>query len=239
MIKTSALTPGLLLLVAVAAAADERAGTPADWPAPMPAPGPFWMVQGDRLESTVAESGDSYAWELQGWYGYDRQRLRWKTDGEGEWGERPEAAELQLLYSKLFAPYWEWQLGVRNDFRPGDGRLFAVAGLQGTAPYQFEIDSALFVSEDGDLSVRFEAEYDLLITQRLVLQPRLELNLSLSDVVETGEQSGDIGSEIGLRLRYELRRELAPYAGVSFERVDDAGGSQSDVALVAGLHFWF
>lgn len=205
----------------------------------MPAPGPFWMVQGDRLESTVAESGDSYAWELQGWYGYDRQRLRWKTDGEGEWGERPEAAELQLLYSKLFAPYWEWQLGVRNDFRPGDGRLFAVAGLQGTAPYQFEIDSALFVSEDGDLSVRFEAEYDLLITQRLVLQPRLELNLSLSDVVETGEQSGDIGSEIGLRLRYELRRELAPYAGVSFERVDDAGGSQSDVALVAGLHFWF
>lgn len=229
----------MLLLLAVApVAADERAGTPDDWPAPMPDPGPFWMVQGDRLESTVAESHDSYAWELQGWYGHDRQRLRWKSDGEGEWGGRPESAELQILYSRLFSPYWEWQVGVRQDFRPGDGRSFAVAGLQGVAPYQFEIDAAMFVSDDGDVSLRFEAEYDLLLTQRLVLQPRVELAAALSDVAATGEQGGDVDAELGLRLRYEIRRELAPYIGAAYER-EMGGNGHSEVALVAGLRFWF
>lgn len=232
---------GLLgvLLACGNVAADERAGTPADWPPPMHDPGPFWMVRGDRLESTLDETSNSFTWDLQGWYGYDRQRLHFKSEGEGEWGERVADAELQLLYSRLIAPYWEWQLGIRHDLRPDDGRSFAVLGVQGMAPYQFEIDTALFVSEDGDLSARFEAEYDLLITQKLILQPRLEVDAAFSDVVELGIRGGDVGAEIGLRLRYELRRELAPYLGFSVERRQDERGSHTESAFIAGLHFWF
>ncbi|MGB5347585.1 MAG: copper resistance protein B [Woeseia sp.] len=227
------------LLVAPQASADERAGTPDDWPPPMHDPGPFWMVQGDRFESTLGESGNHYSWDLQGWYGYDRRRLRFKSEGEGEWGERSDDAELQLLYSQLVAPYWEWQLGIRHDFRPADGRSFAVAGLQGMAPYLFEIDAAFFLSQDGDLSARFEAEYDLLITQKLILQPRFEADLAFSDVAALGIRGGDFGTGLGLRLRYELRREIAPYLGFSLERRRDALGTRTDNAFIAGLHFWF
>lgn len=202
-------------------------------------PGPFWMVQADRLESTVGESHNAYAWELQGWYGTDRHRIHWKTDGAGEWGERAEKAEFQALYSRLISPYWEWQLGLRHDTRPDDGRSFAVVGLQGIAPYQFEVDTALFVSEEGDVAARFEAEYDLLLTQQWILQPRVELNAALSDDSVSGKDSGDVDAELGLRLRYEIRRELAPYIGISFEREHDATGSHSDTAWLAGLRFWF
>lgn len=235
------LAPLLLawMLIASPASADERAGTPADWPPPMHDPGPFWMVRGDRLESTLGETDNSYTWDLQGWYGYDRRRLHFKSEGEGEWGKRNDDAQLQLLYSQLMAPYWEWQLGIRHDFRPADGRSFVVAGLQGLAPYLFEIDTALFLSEDGDLSARFEAEYDLLITQKLILQPRFEADLAFSDVAALGIRSGDYGAGLGLRLRYELRREFAPYLGFRLERQRDMQGRRSESAFIAGLHFWF
>ncbi len=245
--KTRILLAAALLAGAQLVHAAENAGTPADWPMPMHVPGPYGMLLGDRLESAFTDGHESYAWDLQGWYGGDYQRLRFKTEGEGEHGESPEDAELQLLYSRLFAPYWEWQLGLRHDFEPGDGRSFAVAGIQGAAPYEFEVDAGLYLSEDGDLSLRFEAEYDLLLTQRLVLQPRLELDAALNDAREFGVARGLNGSELGLRLRYELRREFAPYVGLEWERAYGAtaglvradGGDASEIAFVAGVRFWF
>lgn len=245
--KSRQWLPLTVLLLTSAAHADRTAGTPDDWGPPMHKPGPYWKVAGDRLESGIADGEDSYAWEAQGWYGYDFNRLRWKTEGEGRTGSAPEHAELQLLFSRLFAPYWEWQLGVRHDFRPSDGRSFLVAGLQGVAPYEFEIDAAAFVSEDGDVSMRFEAEYELLLTQRWILQPGFAVDAALSGVPEAGVASGINSSELGLRLRYEMRREFAPYVGIEWrqsygnaaDRLRSAGEETSVTSLVAGLRFWF
>lgn len=223
-----------LLLVAPAATADERAGTPADWPPPMPDPGPYWMLEADRLESSVGEGADAYEWALQGWYGGDKNRLRWKSDGSGTWGEAVEHAEVQLLFSRLFSPYWEWHAGLRHDLRPRNGSTYLVLGLQGMAPYKIEIDASLFVSDDGEASVRTEAEYDLKLTQRWILQPHLELDMALSDVPALGLSSGDIHAELGIRLGYEVKRELTPYLGISVEH--DSSGTET--VLLAGLSFW-
>lgn len=241
----------LLITAALAAAGSaagaEQAGTPDDWELPMHVPGPYWMVLADRAEAGFSDDEDGYAWDVQGWYGGDFRRLRFKTEGEGEQGESPADAEVQLLFSRLFAPYWEWQLGVRHDFEPGSGRSHFVAGVQGEAPYRFEVDAALFASEDGDVSARFEAEYDLRITQRLVLQPRLEVSAAFSDVRELGIARGFNSSELGVRLRYELRREVAPYFGIEWSRqyggtadlARAAGEHTSATSVVAGLRLWF
>jgi copper resistance protein B len=237
----------VVLAVPGVAVADRASGTPDDWAPPMHTPGPYWMVLGDRTETGFGDGEESYVWDVQGWYGSDWNRLRWKTEGEGEGGESPEEAELQLLYSRLFSPYWEWQLGVRHDFEPGSGRSHLVAGLQGVAPYEFEVDAAVFVSEDGDVSARLEAEYDLLLTQRLILQPRLEINAAFNDVTELAIARGVNNTELGIRLRYEIRRELAPYLGIdwsqSYGRTADiarmSGEHTSRTAIVAGLRFWF
>lgn len=225
------------------AKAYEPAGTPDDWPMPVMDDHNYGMLLIDRAESAL-EDGGEYTWDLQGWYGGDRNRAWLKTEGEGEWGGSTDA-ELQLLFGRMFAPYWDWQAGVRQDF--GSERSHLVLGVQGVAPYEFEIDAALFLSEKGDLSARLEAEYELLLTQRLVLQPRLEIEAALSDDRAAGTGSGLNHGELGLRLRYEIRREIAPYVGLSWERsYGDArdlarleGEDSSKVAVVAGIRAWF
>src|SRR3546814_1331800 len=127
-------------------------------------------------------------------------------------------AEVQLLYSRQISDFFDAQVGVRYDFEPDPERAYAVLGLQGLAPQFFEIDTALFVSEKGDVSARFEAEYELLITQRLVLQPLAELNVGVQEVEELGPGPGPTDIGLGLRLRYEITRGFAPYLGVHSER---------------------
>tara|TARA_R110002049_G_scaffold308839_1_gene514405 strand:- start:13300 stop:14037 length:738 start_codon:yes stop_codon:yes gene_type:complete len=237
----------LLMLAAPQAWAYEPAGTPQDWPNPIPDQKPYWMVLADRLEARYSDEKDIYVWDVQGWYGGDYNRLWIKTEGEGEQGKSPESAELQALFSKRFLPFWDWQVGIRHDFEPSPDRTHAVIGLQGVVPYEFEWDSAIFVSEEGDVTARIETEYDLRVTQRLVLQPRLELNAAASDVPELGIGSGLNSSELGVRLRYELRREFAPYVGISWEKLygDTAdiarreGEDSSATFLVIGLRAWF
>jgi len=176
----------------------------------------YAFLQADRFE--YAESPDAYVWDLQGWLGDDYRKVWIKAEGEYENGGSAEENELQVLYSRAWTPFFDWQAGIRYDFDPTPSRAHLVLGLQGLAPQWFEIDTALFLSEDGDVSARFEAEYDLLLTQRLVLQPRLELELSAADVPEIGIGSGVTSSEFGLRLRYELHRKFAPYVGVNWIR---------------------
>jgi copper resistance protein B len=206
-----------------------------------------YMVLFDRLEYRAVDGRDGYAWDAEGWYGGDYNRLWIKTEGEGEFGEKVEWAEVQALYSRAIDPWFNLQAGVRYDIRPKPDRAHLVLGVQGLAPYWFEVDGALFLSTKGDLTARFEAEYDQRITNRLILQPRVEVDLAAQNVPELGIGAGLSSADVGLRLRYEIKREFAPYVGVQYERrfgdtADFARAAGEDVggwAVLVGLRSWF
>lgn len=200
------------------------------------------LVLGERLETQFGAGDDSTVWEAQGWVGGDLRKWWWKTEGDYGHGEGAfEEVELQSLYSRAVAPFWDVQMGVRLDVEPTPLRTYATLGVQGVAPYWFELDAALFLSDRGDLSARLEAEYELRLTQRLLLQPRVELNVALTQDTPRGVDNGLTDVEAGLRLRYEVRREFAPYLGAVWAR--DGGGldeeATSGLRLVGGFRFWF
>ena len=189
------------------------------------------FVMADRFEFQSGDE-DRALWDLQGWYGTDRDRFWWKTEGEYSFdGDEFEDAELQALWSRPVSAFWDLQLGLRYDIEPR-GLVHAVAGVQGLAPQWFEVDAAAFLSDDGDLTARVEVEYELLLTQRLVLQPRLEMELSAQDVPERDLGSGLTDTALGARLRYEIVREFAPYVGIEWQR---SWGDTADIARAAGL----
>src|SRR5262249_38726872 len=154
----------------------------------------------------------------EGFVGGDIHRLWIKSEGEGTFHLGVDSAEIQALYSRAIGPYYNVQLGVRHDFRPSPSRTYATVGFEGLAPYRLEAEGALFLSTKGDLLARLEGWYDQRITQRLILQPRAELNFSAQDVPEDRYGAGLIDAELGLRLRYAIRQEFAPYVGISWER---------------------
>jgi len=207
----------------------------------------------DRLEVAIGEGRDAYAWDdVQFWYGGDIDRLWIKSQGEGEFGGALESAEVQALWSRAISPWFDVQAGARYDFAPDPRRAYLVLGLQGLAPYWFELDTALFVSNKGDVSARFEAEYDLRITQRLILQPQVEADFQLQDVPELRLGSGLSTAELGLRLRHEFfparaPAVLAPYVGVSYERAFGdtaafrraAGERAGGWRFLLGVRTWF
>lgn len=201
----------------------------------------------DTFELRPDGGGDTYAWEGEVRYGGDINRLVVKSAGEGEVDGRLESAEVQALYSRAVGPYFDLQAGLRHDFEPGPSRTYLALGFEGLAPYWFELEGAAFLSDKGDVSARLAGAYDLRLTQRLILEPRAELNLSAQDVPALGVGSGLTDAEIGLRLRYEIRREFAPYVGVvhhrSFGDTADmaraAGGPSRDTRFVVGVRVWF
>lgn len=186
-----------------------------------------------------------YAWEGEGWFGGDIHRLVVKSEGEGN--DRVEAAEVQALYSRAIDPYFNLQAGIRQDIRPTPARTYLTVGVEGLAPYWFELNAAAFLSTRGELLGRIEGYYDQRITNYVTLQPRIEANLSAQDVAATGTGAGLSTMEAGLRLRYEGVREFAPYIGVAWERRfgrtarfgrargDDTGGG----SVVVGVRAWF
>ncbi|MBL8544650.1 MAG: copper resistance protein B [Hyphomonadaceae bacterium] len=170
----------------------------------------------DRLEATSSDGVEGYAWDVQAWYGGDINRLWWKSEGEGAFDGDVEHAELQFLYSRAVTPYFNLQGGVRQTSRPAGDRTDLVLGIQGLAPYWFEVDGDVFVSNEGELTARAQAEYDLRLTQRLILQPRGEVSLSAQDIPEFAIGSGVTNVLVGARLRYEITRSFAPYVGVEW-----------------------
>ncbi|MGN3974139.1 copper resistance protein B [Tsuneonella sp. SYSU-LHT278] len=206
----------------------------------------WFLFQGDRAEYRARQGDDGFLWDVQGYYGGDIDKLWFKSEGEGSFGEEIESAEVQALWSHAIGPWWDLQAGVRQDLA-GRERTHAVIGVQGLAPYLFEIDAAAFLSAKGDLTASLEAELDQRVTQRLVLQPRAELNLSAQNVPELGIGAGIESVELGLRLRYEIAREFAPYVGIEQEwklgRSADyarlAGEDPSITNYVVGVRFWF
>ncbi|HEY0647169.1 copper resistance protein B [Phenylobacterium sp.] len=201
----------------------------------------------DVLEVRPDKGPDGYAWEGEFRYGGDVNRLVVKSEGEGAFGEHLEEAEIQALYSRAIGPNFDLQAGVRQDFQPRPRRTYATVGVEGLAPYWFEVEGALFLSNKGDVSARFEGSYDLRFTQRLILEPRVEVNLEAQDVPELGVGAGLSDAEVGLRLRYEIRREFAPYVGVHYERkfgdtadfARAAGEDRDDLRVVLGVRAWF
>jgi copper resistance protein B len=201
----------------------------------------------DQLETRIRKGRDGYFLNAEAWYGGDINKLWLKTEIEGEIGRSPEQAEAQVLYSRAIDPWWNLQAGVRYDFRPDPERAYLVLGIEGLAPYWFEVDAAAFVSNKGDVSARLEVENDLRLTQKLILQPRIELDLAAQDVPEIGVGSGLSSAEGGLRLRYEIKREFAPYVGVAYERAFGdtanfrraAGGKAGGWNFLVGIRAWF
>ena len=206
----------------------------------------FFLFMADRAEYRVRQGKDGYLWDLQGYYGGDTDKFWYKSEGEGSFGEPIERAELQALWSHAIGPWFDLQTGVRQDVQH-NGRTHLVAGVQGLAPYRFDIDAAAFLSQKGELSARIEAELDQRITQRLRLQPRGEVNLAAQNTREIGVGAGLDRVELGLRLRYEIRREFAPYIGIAQEwrvgRCADyaraKGDDPSTTNFVAGVRLWF
>jgi copper resistance protein B len=207
-----------------------------------------FLVLGERFEQLEDDGATSRVWEAQGWLGYDHDKLWFKTEGAYDVDDdRTEHSEVQALYSRAVAPFWDMQLGLRRDDIGSAARHYAAFGMQGLAPYWFEVDAAAFVSEQGDVSARLEAEYELRFTQKLLLQPRLELNYSFADDQEFGVGQGFSETAFGLRLRYEIRREFAPYVGVEWSRaygntamlLHAAGQDREELSVVAGLRFWY
>lgn len=204
----------------------------------------FLYVQAERFE--FRESAGETLWDLQGWYGGDLHKLWFKSEGHAD-GSDVEDAELQVLYSRAWTAFFDLQFGLRVSDRDDRNVVSAVAGIQGMAPYRVEIDAALFVTEDGDVSIRSEFERDLFLSERVILQPRVELGIALQDSPELGVGNGISGLSAGLRLRYEVTRKFAPYIGVAHERsfggtadiVRAAGGDADETTVVAGIRFWF
>jgi copper resistance protein B len=246
----------------VATAAAQQADMPADHvpPAPPAQPMPpmsdeamgrtmdmrddplLGMFKLDQFERAHADDASATEWEAEAWIGHDFNKLWLRTEGERERGATD--ARVEAFWDHAFASYWDWQLGARHDFGSGAKRDWAALGVQGLAPYWFEIEATVYVGDAGRTALRFRAEYELLLTQRLVLQPEFETNVYGKRDPDRGVDSGVNDAQFGLRLRYEIRREIAPYLGVvwkhRFGDADPAAGRiGSETQFVAGLRVWF
>lgn len=201
----------------------------------------------EQLEATFDDGREGYAWAAQGWYGGDIHRFWWKSEGEGAIAGELETAELQLLYSRAVTPYFDVQAGIRQSYAHDRDRTDFVLGVQGLAPYWFEVGAEAFLSTEGELTARAEAEYDLRLTQRLILQPSAEIHLAAQDAPALGLGAGFTDIELSLRLRYEFNRRFAPYIGLEWasalgetRSMRQAGGGDAEAArALIGVRAWF
>ena len=200
---------------------------------------PQWMLMADQLEWRNAQEGDVYAWDAGAWYGYDLNKVLLRSEGEMLNGET-EKAEVRLAWDHAVAPYWNLLLGARHDIRPdAPQRDWAFVGVRGTAPYFVHTDAKLFVGEDSLVALRLTAEYELLLTQRLVLTPKLEANVYTREDRQHDINDGLSDVSAGLRLKYEIVRQFAPYVGVHWEKGYGITANREDAMLVLGINAWY
>jgi copper resistance protein B len=225
---------------------------PQGWPHPLHDRTINYMVLFEKFEFRTGQAEDAAVIDAQGWVGGDYHRLWWKAEGEQE-RRSPKTGEfeVQALYGRLIHPFWDVQAGVRLDRRYSgpnrETRGHLAFGLQGVAPYWFELEPTLFLSDEGDFSFKLEASYEQLITQRWVIEPRMDLAAAAQDDRGRGIGAGLTDVEFGLRLRYEFTRQFAPYIGVTWSRAlgesaglrRRAGEHVSQSAVVLGIRTWF
>ena len=208
---------------------------------------PQSMLMIDRLEWRPGGERDEYAWEAEGWIGGDLDRLAFKTKGEGGFDRAADKIEVQAGWMHALDPWFNLRAGIRQDLQPRPRRTQAVLAIEGLAPYWFELEGELFLSHKGEVTARLEASYDQRLTQGLILQPRTEIALSAQHVPQLDLGSGVTSVEAGLRLRYEIVREFAPYIGISWDRAlgrtaryqQEHGEDAETLRFVAGLRAWF
>jgi len=231
---------------AVTAADRLAAFPPIDHGAMEHAPEIHSLLLGNRLEHWDGQHGSGQAWEASGWVGGNINRLWLRSEGERS-GGRTGSADLEVMYGRSVSPWWDVLVGVKQDFRPADSRTWAAVGIQGLAPYKFETSATAYVGEGGQLAATVEVEYELLLTNRLILQPLLEATFSAKDEPAYRNGAGLNKVEAGLRLRYEFSRRFAPYIGISHERLfgatadyhEAAAEHARDTRWVAGVRVWF
>lgn len=231
----------------VAGAGMAMPGTAADMTMGMMDDAVFAHILFDRLEGRTDGAKTDFRWDAQGWVGTDYDKLWIKTEGFARSTGEVDDGRHEFLYDRAITTYFDLQAGLRSDLDSHPSRHWAAFGLQGLAPYFFDVEATAYVSDHGHLAGRLHASYDLLITQRLILQPEAELNFySRSDPARlVGAGLSDI--DAGLRLRYEISRKFAPYLGIAYEgkfgqtaRFARRAGENTDgVRLVFGLRAWF
>jgi copper resistance protein B len=200
----------------------------------------------EKLEWQDADDGSALNWEAQGWIGGDVDRLWLRSEGERTNG-KTEKAEVQALWGHSISPWWDLVGGVRQDFKPEDPQTWAAFGVQGLALYNFEAQATAYLGEGGQTAARLEGNYDILLTNKLILQPTAEFNFYGKNDPKRGVGSGLSESDVGLRLRYEIRPEFAPYVGVTWNRAygktadyaSEEGGDSNEARLVLGVRVWF
>ncbi len=224
---------------------------PPGWPSPVSDKTLNSFLLFDLLEFQLAPNVRAARWDILGWYGGDTDRIWFKSEGRYNGATRNGEGDLQVLYGRLISPFvdfqagfrWEQQLSWDNNL----GRAFGVVGIQGLVPFGMELEAAAFLSTQGDVSARLTLVQDFPLTQRLILQPRFEMNVAVQSVPSYGVGSGVNDIELGLRLRYEIMREFAPYVGVSWLRSlgdtatfrANGGENTSVLQFVAGVRTWF
>jgi copper resistance protein B len=204
----------------------------------------FHMVRAE-IDGARIDGEDVINWDGEAWIGGDINKLWIKTEGEIEGGDT-HSAEIQALWSRNIADFWDLQAGVRVDFEP-DATTYLVLGVQGLAPYQFETEAAAFMREDGDVSARFHQSLDFHFTQRLIVEPHIEVNAYAQDIEEQNIGAGFSDVEAGIQLRYEITRKFAPYVDLVWERAlgETASLMRADgedvesSSIRAGVRFWF
>jgi copper resistance protein B len=206
----------------------------------------YGMLLVDQLEYTHGYGGNGPQWEAEAWYGHDSDKLWLRSEGEGSRG-RIEQGDVEALWSHAVSAFWNTQLGIRHDLGVGTHRNWAAFGVEGLAPYWLELEATGYASNEGRLAARLRAEYTMRFTQRLMLQPEFEINLYSKADPAQHLGSGVSDTELGLRLRYEITRQFAPYVGVVWSRRFGTTAAFArmkrepvfDRQFVAGIRFWF
>jgi copper resistance protein B len=204
------------------------------------------MLLIDQIETYHSQDQQGRQWDIEGWYGGDINKLWLFTEGSHRNGWAGES-NLEAYWSHAIAAFWDMQLGVREDYGAGPDRHWAAIGIQGLAPYWFEVKAGGYVDPDGRLAARLRTKYELLFTQRLILQPELETNFYSRTDSAHGIGRGLSDLQLGLRLRYEFHRQFAPYLGINWLRrlgrtADYARAenlSESEHQLIIGIRCWF
>jgi len=200
----------------------------------------------DQLEFLAPGDERGIALDSKGWIGRDRDRLWFRAEGDGD-DQRLDEAQMHVLYGKQVSRWWDVVGGIRQDFRPGPAQTWAAVGIQGLAPYWFEVEATGYVGAGGRTHARLEVEYELLLTNRLIAQPLAEIELFGKSDPERGIGSGLSSTDLGFRIRYELKREFAPYAGIVWRNkwgktadfAEAAGEQTGGARIVTGLRLWF